>query len=48
MGGGANSSKEPPKTEKQLLREQTRMIDRSAKKLEREIAKLQKQEEKQK
>ena len=44
MGGLTNSSKEPPKTEKQILREQTREIDRSAKKIEREIAKLQKEE----
>lgn len=38
MGGKANE--EPPKTDKQILREQTRMIDRSSRKVEREISKL--------
>lgn len=41
MGGGANASKEEQKTDKQIMREQTRMIDRSARKVEREITKLQ-------
>ena len=40
MGGNAESTKEPPKTDKQKLREQTRMIDRSARKIEREIKSL--------
>ena len=37
MGGTTGSSKEEEKTDKQKLREQTRMIDRSARKIEREI-----------
>ena len=46
MGQGANSAKDE-KSEKQVLREQTRQIERAARKVEREITKMQTQEKKQ-
>ena len=44
MGIGANSVEK--KTDKQMIREQTRMIDRSARQVEREIAKIDRDEKK--
>ena len=46
MGGGANSSKEPEKTPKQLAREQVRQVERSKRKIDREIQKLEGNEKK--
>ena len=40
-------SKEPPKTQKEIVREQTRTIDRAERKMQREIKNLQKSEAKQ-
>jgi hypothetical protein len=45
MGGNAN--KQPEKTDKQIMRENTRQIDRAARKVEREITKLDGLEKKQ-
>ena len=47
MGGNVLGSKEPPKTQKEIVREQTRTIDRANRKIEREIKNLQRQEAKQ-
>ena len=47
MGGVTNSNKEPPKTQKEIVREQTRTLDRASRKIEREIKNLQRQEAKQ-
>ena len=46
MGGLANSSKEPEKTPKEIVREQTRTIDRACRKMEREIKSQQRDEAK--
>ena len=44
MGVGAN--KEPKKTEKEILRENKRVVDRASRKMEREIANIGRLEEK--
>ena len=47
MGAGSNSSKEEKKTDKQILREQTRMIERADRNVQREITKMDALEKKQ-
>ena len=47
MGQNVLGSKEPPKTQKEIVREQTRTIDRANRKIEREIKNLGRQEAKQ-
>ena len=44
---GPSANKQPEKSDKQVLRENVRVIDRSARKIEREITKLDALEKKQ-